>query len=42
MVRRRDHAVARLQKVNSSAAATRAYIDSSHPRYSVLDLHSEE
>jgi len=42
MARRRDHAMAQLQKVNSSAAATRAYIDSSSPRQSVLDLHSEE
>lgn len=42
MARRRDDAVARLQNVNSSADATRAYISPSGPRRSVLDLHSEK
>lgn len=42
MVRRRDDAVARLHSVQSSADATRAYIQSPDPPPSMLDLSSEQ
>ena len=42
LARRRDDAVARLRGVNSSAAATRAYISAPLPRRSTLDLSSEQ
>ena len=41
MVRRRDDAATRLRNVNTSAEATRAYLDASGPPQPMLDLSSE-